>query len=54
MIWKIWEFSQYKDEVEQDSEEWDEMEKSIVANLADDVLIGTRKNYIDIVVVKKF
>ncbi|MBQ6807405.1 MAG: hypothetical protein IJO97_08250 [Lachnospiraceae bacterium] len=51
---KVWEFSQYKEEVEQDSKEWDEMEKSIVANLADDVIIGTRKNYIDIVVVKKF
>ena len=35
-------------------EAWDELEKSIVANIADEVIVGARTNYVDIIVVKKF
>lgn len=35
-------------------EEWDELEKSIIANLADDVLVGVLNNKVDIIVKKNF
>lgn len=34
--------------------EWDELERSIVARLADDVIVGVRGNCVDIVIKKKF
>lgn len=35
-------------------EEWDELEKSIVANLADDVLVGVQNKKVEIIVKKTF
>ena len=35
-------------------EAWDELEKSIIANLADDVIVGVLGDKVDIVVKKKF
>lgn len=35
-------------------EEWDELEKSIVAKLADDVIVGVRGNCVDIIIKKTF
>ncbi len=48
----------YKNDVEaeknDDPEAWDELEKSIIANLADDVKVGVLKDKIELVVIKKF
>ena len=35
-------------------EAWDELEKSIIAKLADDVIVGVLGGKVDIVVKKKF
>ena len=50
----IWSYSQYKEAISVNEPEWDELEHSIVANLADDVIVGARNNSVDMVVVKKF
>lgn len=34
--------------------EWDELEKSIVANLADDVIVGVRGQEVEIIIKKEF
>ena len=36
------------------SEAWDELEKSIIANIADDVQIGVKNNVINVTILKKF
>lgn len=47
--------AQYAATAEKDSkEEWDQLEKSVVANLADDVIVGVRGKKVDIVIKKKF
>ena len=35
-------------------EQWDELEKSIITNLADDVTVGVKGGRVDIAVIKKF
>ena len=35
-------------------EEWDELERSIVANLADDVTVGVRNQKVRLTVIKTF
>ena len=37
-----------------DSDEWDELERSIVAKLADDVIVGVRGKKVEIIIKKKF
>ncbi len=56
-----WSLQKYRDSVSEDMEEneacaeaWDELEKSIVANLADDITVGIRKNSVEMVIYKKF
>lgn len=53
-----WSMQKYKNDVEaeknDDPEAWDELEKSIIANLADDVKVGVLKDKIELVVIKKF
>lgn len=51
---RMWALSHYRENIDTNTAEWDELEKSIIANIADDVIIGARSNYIEIVVVKKF
>lgn len=51
---QVWALSEYRETVEEDSTEWDELEKSIVANLADEIVIGVRGDYVDMEVVKTF
>jgi hypothetical protein len=36
------------------SEEWDQLEKSIVAKLADDVIVGVRGKKVEIIIKKEF
>lgn len=51
----LWTLNQYKDTVKDSKqEEWDELEKSIIANLADDVIVGVKGKQAKIVVVKEF
>jgi len=56
-----WSMRQYKTTVEQEKtenetarEEWDELEKSIIANLADEVTIAIRGGRVEMIVYKKF
>jgi hypothetical protein len=49
-----WTLSRYKDAQKDNAEPWDELEKSIIANLADDVIVSVKGNKIEIVIVKKF
>ena len=48
----LWSFGDFRESMESDGEIWDELEHSIVANLADDIIIGVRNNYVDIIVVE--
>jgi hypothetical protein len=51
----IWSLNKYKDSVDRnDSEEaWDELEKSIVANLADEVEIGIKGGTVEMTIFKE-
>ncbi|MBR6547911.1 MAG: hypothetical protein IKT68_00050, partial [Clostridia bacterium] len=51
----VWSLNQYKNTVDADqAEAWDELEKSVIASVADDILVGVKGNRADIVIVKKF
>ncbi|MCR5651244.1 MAG: hypothetical protein K6F86_08710 [Lachnospiraceae bacterium] len=56
--YQIWSLMQYKDLVREKKEayeaEWDELEKSIIANLADDVRIGIRDHKVHMEIFKQF
>jgi len=49
-----WSLNRYKNAAEENGEEWDELEASIIANLADDVIVGIKGRKVDITVKKKF
>jgi hypothetical protein len=54
-----WSLEGYRMEIQQAEETkrkecWDELEKSIVANLADDVIVGIDGREVNIVIKKKF
>ena len=36
------------------AEAWDELEKSVIANIADEVRVGVRKGSVELVIVKDF
>ena len=52
----LWSLEQYRSTVkkEEKSESWDELEKSVIASVADDVIVGVKGNQADIIIVKKF
>ena len=52
----LWSLERYRDNViKQDKREaWDELEKSVIASVADDVIVGVKGKHADIVIVKKF
>ena len=51
----LWTLNQYRMTIEEEKkEDWDELEKSIIANLADDVIVGVKGKKANIVIVKKF
>ena len=52
----FWSLEQYRNSVkkEEKKEAWDELEKSVIASVADDVIVGVKGKRADIVVVKKF
>ena len=53
----VWSLRQYQDGVradnEQGSAEWDELERSIIVHVADDVLVGVKGNNVSIIIKKK-
>ena len=56
---QVWSLRHYSDQIsiEKDSaktEEWDELEKSIIAKLADDVMVGIKGKNVEIIVCKEF
>lgn len=52
----LWSLDQYRElaKKNEESEEWDELEKSVIASVADDVIVGVKGKTASIVVVKKF
>lgn len=56
----IWSLKRYRESLSEESSEeyyeeaWDELEKSVVANLADDVRVGIRNDKLNLTVIKKF
>ena len=51
----LWTLESYKDIIKKDkTEPWDELEKSVIASVADNVIVGVRGNRVDITIVKKF
>ena len=52
----LWGLEQYKNTItqEENKEEWDELEKSIIASIADDVIVGVKGKKANIVIIKKF
>ena len=53
----LWSMKQYKAAAKEGrtpKEDWDELEKSIVANIADDVQIGIAGQNVEMVILKKF
>ena len=52
----LWSLGQYRDSIakEEQAEEWDELEKSVIASVADDVIVGVKGKQADIIIVKKF
>lgn len=53
---RCWSLNQYRTNAEENkqAEAWDELEKSIIANIADDVIVGVKGNRADIIIIKKF
>ena len=49
-----WTLNRYKDAERDKEEPWDELEKSIIANIADDVIVSVKGNNVEIVIVKNF
>ena len=49
-----WSLMNYREQAKKDKPEWDELEKSIIANLADDVIVGMIGGKVDIIVKKSF
>ena len=52
----LWSLQQYRNNLKKKAgdEGWDELEKSVIASVADDVIVGVKGKRADIVVVKKF
>ena len=52
----LWRLDEYRNNVkkEEQAEAWDELEKSVIASVADDVIVGVKRRQADIIIVKKF
>lgn len=53
---QLWQMSQYIDQLPDSEKEeaWDGLEKSIIANFADDVMVGVTENKVQVIVKKTF
>ncbi|MBR4961698.1 MAG: hypothetical protein IKY52_12450 [Clostridia bacterium] len=54
MLDSCWSLNAYKDKQRDKEEPWDEIEKSIIANIADDVTVAVKGNHVEIVITKDF
>ena len=52
----LWRLEEYRDSVkkEEKADAWDELEKSVIASVTDDVIVGVKGKQANIVIVKKF
>ncbi len=52
----LWSLENYRNTVKKGEQEeaWDELEKSVIASVADDVVVGIKGKKADIIIVKKF
>ena len=52
----LWRLEEYRNSVkkEEQAEAWDELEKSVIASVADDVIVGVKGNCAEVVIIKKF
>lgn len=52
----LWRLEQYRNSVKKEgrAEAWDELEKSVIASVADDVIVGVKGRQANIIIVKKF
>ena len=52
----LWSLEQYRSSVkkEEQAEAWDELEKSVIASVADDVIVGVKGRQANVIIVKKF
>lgn len=50
----LWRLEEYRSSVKQEKQAWDELEKSVIASVADDVTVGVKGKCAKVVVVKKF
>ena len=52
----LWTLEQYRSQVKNEAkaEAWDELEKSVIASVADDVIVGVKGNRANIMIIKKF
>ena len=52
----LWSLEHYRNTVktEERTEAWDELEKSVIASVADDVIVGVKGKKAEIIIVKKF
>ena len=49
----LWSLKQYKNNVKKEQKDaWDELEKSVIASVADDVTVGVKGKTVDIVITK--
>jgi hypothetical protein len=52
----LWRLREYRNSVtkEEQAEAWDELEKSVIASVADDVIVGVKGSRAEVVMIKKF
>jgi hypothetical protein len=50
----LWRLEDYRSEAKQQKDAWDELEKSVIASVADDVTVGVRGRRAEVVIVKTF
>ena len=52
----LWRLEEYRSSVkkEEHTEAWDELEKSVIASVADDVIVGVKGKCAEVVIIKKF
>ena len=54
MLGNSWSLNQYKTKQRDKDESWDEIEKSIIANVADDVIVSVKGKKVEIKITKSF
>ena len=50
----LWTLEKYRENAKKEKSEWDELEKSVIASVADDVIVGVKGKQAEITIIKKF